>query len=207
MITKPDQILQSDEVVTVLKYLKSRKYDISTTLVVFRLAACCGLRRMEISGLDIRDVLVDGPTPVINIRKDITKGRDGKRRPRSIPLYWDAGTLRDITAYLKKRLEKGAGPNDPFVVSKTEARLYSGNAAKRWKTLIKKSISKQRSDQVPIHGGRKTFCSHALNSGRSLMEVRDAAGHASINTTSLYLYAIQREDLPDIYPEDGNGED
>ncbi len=36
--------------------------------------------------------------------------------------------------------------------------------------------------------GHHSFVSHALAGGRSLAEVRDAAGHANIATTSVYLH-------------------
>ena len=36
--------------------------------------------------------------------------------------------------------------------------------------------------------------SHALAGGRSLAEVRDAAGHSSINTTSVYTHVATDDD-------------
>jgi integrase len=41
---------------------------------------------------------------------------------------------------------------------------------------------------LTIHHGRLTFISHALAGGRTLAEVRDAAGHANVNITSGYLH-------------------
>jgi site-specific recombinase XerD len=35
---------------------------------------------------------------------------------------------------------------------------------------------------------RHTFISHALTGGRTLAEVRDAAGHANVSITSTYLH-------------------
>jgi site-specific recombinase XerD len=39
-----------------------------------------------------------------------------------------------------------------------------------------------------IRHGRHTFISHALAVGRTLAEVRDAAGHANVSITSGYLH-------------------
>jgi hypothetical protein len=39
-----------------------------------------------------------------------------------------------------------------------------------------------------IHHGRHTFISHALAGGRTLAEVRDAAGRANVSITSAYLH-------------------
>ena len=38
--------------------------------------------------------------------------------------------------------------------------------------------------EVTIHHGRHTFISHALAGGRTLAEVRDAAGHSNVSITS-----------------------
>jgi integrase len=44
-----------------------------------------------------------------------------------------------------------------------------------------------------IHHGRHTFISHALAGGRTLAEVKAAAGHASLMTTSVYLHVVVDE--------------
>lgn len=45
-----------------------------------------------------------------------------------------------------------------------------------------------------IHHGRHTFISHALAGGRTLAEVRDAAGHSNVTITSGYLHVAVEED-------------
>jgi integrase len=45
---------------------------------------------------------------------------------------------------------------------------------------------------VTIHHGRHTFISHALAGGRTLAEVRDAAGHANVSITSWELVRVRR---------------
>jgi integrase len=47
----------------------------------------------------------------------------------------------------------------------------------------------ERLTLLTIHHGRHTFISHALAGGRTLAEVRDAAGHANLTVTSGYLHA------------------
>jgi integrase len=49
---------------------------------------------------------------------------------------------------------------------------------------------------LTIHHGRHTFISHALAGGRTLAEVRDAAGHAYGTVTSGYLHAaVEEQDI------------
>jgi integrase len=45
-----------------------------------------------------------------------------------------------------------------------------------------------RLKSLTIHHGRHTFISHALAGGRTLAEVRDAAGHSNVSITSGYLH-------------------
>ena len=47
--------------------------------------------------------------------------------------------------------------------------------------------------ELTIHHGRHTFCSHAAKL-RTLVEVRDAAGHSNIATTSIYLHIVTDDD-------------
>jgi len=47
---------------------------------------------------------------------------------------------------------------------------------------------------LTIHHGRHTFISHTLAGGRTLAEVRDAAGHANVSLTSGYLHFAVDDD-------------
>ncbi len=49
-------------------------------------------------------------------------------------------------------------------------------------------LGKERLKGLTVHHGRHSFISHALAGGRSLAEVRDAAGHRNIATTSIYTH-------------------
>lgn len=171
-------------------------------LIVFRLSACCGLRCVEICGLNVGDMIAGGDRPILRIRKEITKGQLGKRKARKVPLWWDSGTFNDLRLWRELRLRAGASLDDPFVCSCQAAtlgkRLEKKSAARRWRTSIG-VLGAERRKQLSIHCGRHSFISHALYCGRSLVEVRDAAGHASVNTTSLYLHLIERENVRDLF--------
>jgi integrase len=57
-----------------------------------------------------------------------------------------------------------------------------------------KVLGLDRLRRLTIHHGRHTFVSHALAGGRTLAEVRQAAGHASLITTSVYLHIAVDDD-------------
>ena len=58
-----------------------------------------------------------------------------------------------------------------------------------------KVLGPERLRALTIHHGRHTFISHALAGGRTLAEVRDAAGHANVSVTSGYLHVAVEADL------------
>lgn len=188
------RILSLDELSLVLQAWKRRARssdNAAVALTLFRLSACCGLRVRELTGLTLDHVRVDGLRPHLSIPATLGKGR----KARKVPLWWDADTLADLEAWKAKRLADGAKVGDPFLC-RTRAGVRGGwmsrrTAQKRWDTIIRKALGSERADDLSIHCGRHTFCSLSLQSGRTLTEVRDAAGHQSIGTTNVYLHCGQ----------------
>ncbi len=184
------RILTKEEIIRVLADLKRkarRSPNTKLNLTVFRLAACCGLRVFEIRALNLADVRVDSTRPTVHVRHG--KGDKARR----VPLHWDRGTLADLVDWKRERQTDGAGPDDPFICSLVEGyrgqRLSLRALQYRWRSAIK-IIGKERVEELSIHCGRHSFVSHSLAGGRNLTEVRDAAGHASFSTTSLYAHLI-----------------
>ena len=197
-------ILTRAEVLTVLADLKRRAKRSRLSrqnLIVFRLACCCGLRRCEIHGLNLGDLVVSGPRPVIRIRKEITKGEHGKRKARLVPLWWDSGTLADLSSWVATRRADGAAPNEPLIAQKSGKRICGTGLALRWQTAIRK-LGPERISQLSIHKGRHSFISHSLHAGHGLAEVRDAVGHASVATTNLYAHLVEQETVADLSAEE-----
>ena len=164
--------------------------------ILFRLALCCGLRRREICGLQLRDLQLYGPRPELHVREELGKGK----KARYVPLWWDAGTVADLQAWYAKRQDMGASPTDPFLCS-----THKGTCGKaithpgayfRWRTALK-CLGKERQRQLHLHCGRHSFASHYAFVGRSLTEIRDAMGHTDISTTSIYLGLLERENIGD----------
>jgi len=192
----PTKILTRSEFAAVLADLKrkaTRSRNTQLNLVLFRLATCCGLRASEIAQLQIADVRVEPARPHLRIRRGAAKG--GKSR--IIPLWWDAGTLADLAAWKADRLKQGADYTDPCVASFRPGRgtvpLSRHTLRKRYRTACK-GLGRERLESLTIHHGRHTFISHALAGGRTLAEVRDAAGHANVSITSGYLHVVVEDD-------------
>jgi integrase len=133
--------------------------------------------------------VVGVPRPHLQLQRETTKGK----RPRTVPLWWDAGTLDDLIAWKAARAEHGAGEHDPFVCSVQANRRGEPlqRAAVRRRFLAAcKILGRERLRTLTIHHGRLTFISHALAGGRSLAEVRAAAGHTNVSVTSAYLHIV-----------------
>lgn len=226
-------ILHPDEVARVLAFLRKRK-SLKThhlNLIIFRLACCCGLRRKEIANLNLQDLLFTGKFPAVRVRGEATKAssHSGSGTGRYVPLWLDQGTLDDLAEWCEYRRTDPSfpdtGPSSPVVCcvsggarwQEIGGRLSLSTLTKRWTRLIE-VLGEDRQRQTTLHSGRHTYVSHALHSGRSLVEVARAAGHKNIATTSLYSHLIESTGLPDIFgparlgpepeekPEETNGQ-
>jgi integrase len=181
----PTRLLSRRELNTILTDLAiraCRSANDRRNRIVVRLACCCGLRVSEIAGLQLDDVVVDLQRPHLRLRREITKGR----RSRCVPLWWDAGTVADLAAWKSERLAHGARGQDPLVCSVQSHRrgLPLQRAASRRRFLTAcRVLGLARLRTLTIHHGRHRFVSHAFAGGRTLAEVRVAAGHASLPGT------------------------
>ena len=190
------KVLGRAEIAAVLADLKRKaKRSVNTrqNLIIFRLATCCGLRVSEICGLRCGDVRLGIRRPYLRVRKESAKGGKARR----VPLWWDQGTLADLEAWKAERKRQGASTNGFFVCAQSKTAsgkpLTRQNGRKRFIAACS-VLGKERQAELTIHHGRHSFCSHALAGGRTLPEVRDAAGHANISTTSVYAHVPVDDD-------------
>ncbi|HUQ71305.1 MAG TPA: site-specific integrase [Planctomycetaceae bacterium] len=198
----PTKILTRQELRLVLADLKrqsQRSKQGHVNLILFRLAACCGLRVSEIANLHLVDVRTDGPRPHLRIRRAAAKGH----KARVVPLWWDAGTLADIAAWKLIRGKQNAGADALFLVSPRPGRsaiIFSRHTLRRRFRTACKVLGLARLNTLTIHHGRHTFISHALAGNRTLAEVRDAAGHANVSLPSADLHvAVDDEGIGNLF--------
>lgn len=181
-----NKILTTDEIRAVIAQLKVKRRYVNNrqTLVIFRLAACCGLRASEIAGITTDDVRTEGKRPHIRIRKTVGKGS----KARKVPLWWDQGTLDDLRAWRAEQVERGAR----YFVCAQSVDAFGNPIDRRniRRIFIRACSILEGRDDVTTHDGRHTYVSLSLAGGRSLAEVRDAAGHANIATTSIYTHCV-----------------
>jgi integrase len=168
---------------------------------IVRLACCCGLRASEIAGIELRDFHFTKIKPRLHVR-----GNAGAKlgKDRWVPLWWDAENLHALSehCWMRKHVD-GASPTSRVVAS-----CYAGakghplnrHQVRRRFLVALKVLGRVRASQLTTHSGRHTFVSLALIGGRTLPEVRDAAGHSSIAVTDLYAHiADDSGDLGDVF--------
>ena len=54
-----------------------------------------------------------------------------------------------------------------------------------------KVLGRERRNELTIHDGRHSFVSHALHGGRSIVEVKSAARHSNLSSTSIYTHLVE----------------
>jgi integrase/recombinase XerD len=191
------QILTRGELARVLAEGKKRAQQSDNAwrnLVIARLACCCGLRVSEIAALRIEDVAVGVARSHLRLRCG-TKGG----RPRLVPLWWDVGTLTDLTEWKSERLRQGGRGSDAFICSvqaHRRGRPLKRHGIRRRFLSACWVLGAERVRTLTIHHGRHSFVSHALAGGRSLAEVRAAAGHSNVAMTSAYLHIVVDDEEP-----------
>lgn len=195
---EPHRYLNVDEIRLCLADLRERQHlaDVRKNLIIFRLSTFCGLRVGEISQLKVGHIAgIGGEKPQLCLPKGIVKG---KRKRRFVPLWWDKGTLDDLSAWVRDR-------NDDewvlFIKNDPYRQMHVKRIQKRFKTAIR-ALGPSRVKQLSIHCGRHTFCSLSMYRGRSLPDVMAAAGHSGMGTTSRYVHAnVSSEKMPDLLEE------
>jgi len=116
------------------------------------------------------------------------KGRDDKD---SFVLVTER-TLKPISAYLRTRGK--VRPVDPLFVSHSDRnkgqRLTTRTLRKTVKDMLREA--ELNDPRLSAHSLRHFFATNALKNGAHLLSVSKALGHASIETTQIYLHEIDR---------------
>ena len=142
----------------ILKYEGSRNYAIVSIL------AYGGLRISEVLNLKLSDINL--------ISKEIIV-REGKGFKQRI-VYINSKIIESVREYLKERKECDVDY------------LFVSNKGNRIDRSVINRLFNKYSDRITPHTLRHFYCSNALESGYSVHEVANQAGHSNIHTTLIY---------------------
>jgi len=151
--------------------LRCRKNNIRDRLVL-SLLYYTGIRKSELLNLNWTD---------INLSKSfiiIRRGKGGK--DRLIPLHKEVSMLLD--KYLYKRLPL---ITDALIIGEQGKRMCNGSFVYLLKMYLTLSGLKRKG--YTAHSFRHTFATHLIEAGVDLFKVQKLLGHASLDTTKIYI--------------------
>lgn len=151
---------------------------------IIALLTSAGLRTIEASRADVKDLRTVGDATVIYIQG---KGRSDKA---------DFVKISDKTAAAVREYlaERGAKPDEPLFISSSNRTGGNRLATRSISEIIKNRFKAAGyiSDKLTAHSLRHTAVTLSLLAGKSLDEVQQMARHANINTTLIYSHAIDK---------------
>lgn len=145
-----------------------------------------GLRRFEVSGLDVGDVDLE------NRSVHVRHGKGDKER--WVPCSQPAADA--IRAYLEQRPAGG----EALFVGLGGARLTPRSVWKLFRDIADAAELKQH---VVPHTMRHSFATHLHDHGAPLLHIQKLLGHSNINTTTIYTHVSQaqtRENYDKYHP-------
>lgn len=150
---------------------------------IFELMYSSGLRRSEVSGLNIGDV--DFYSGMLRVF-----GKGSKERV--VPI--GSRALLCLRAYLQTRpLPHGAG--EPLFLNCNNTRLSGAGIA----LVLDKMARRARFvRKVNPHSIRHSFATHLLDNGCNLKSVQEMLGHKNLQTTEIYTH-VSLEHLKAVY--------
>jgi site-specific recombinase XerD len=155
---------------------------------LLELMYACGLRVSEASALSLGDVDVDHNALLVhgkgNKQRMVVMGEPARR---ALERYLRDGRPKIVRA--PKAAKPGARPDATAVfLNRSGGRM----SQRRIQILVRKYALKAGLDErVHPHLLRHTFATHMLDGGADLRVVQELMGHASPNTTQIYLHVTE----------------
>lgn len=150
-------------------------------LMLVKLLLDTGLRRSEVTGLNISDV-------------DLSKQRLRVKRKGNREEYViiHPELAKDLNKYLRLISREGG---QPLFLSKKGQRLSSSSI---WHLVKEYSRKAGFNGNVTVHSLRHTFGTTLMNQGLSLPYIQALMGHKSLQTTTRYLH-LQNNELTEAF--------
>jgi site-specific recombinase XerD len=170
-------------------------YKVATDKTDLAILACaygCGMRRLELSSLDISDVVFG--------KKEVAVRKSKNYKSRSIPMA--EGVIKDLKDYLahgRPRREMHGQPTSAFFLNKNGSRMLKTSYNKRFWKLVLLTGNKELITKKPsIHSLRHSIATHMIDRGADVNYVRRFLGHTLLDTT-VGIYAKRRKQKAKLY--------
>lgn len=147
----------------------------------FSIAYGCGLRRSELTNLNVSDILWKSGILIVR------NGKNDKRR--EIPL--SKNVLEDIKKYVFEARDThtiNQGVTPAFFVSKYGSRMTGNCLYVRLKKILKATKNEELlSKNITLHTLRHSISSHLIENGANIEFVKNFLGHDDIDTSNIYI--------------------
>lgn len=164
--------IKIDEILEFIQYVLEQGNTRNYAMVI--LFAYTGVRISELNAIQLDDFSLETSELII---------RDGKGQKQRIVIMNDK-VIRAIKSYLVDRDKNGRATDINYL-------FLSQKNGKLHRSAINRVFNNYPYDITP-HDLRHFFCSNGIEKGLSLMEVKELAGHESIQTTQQYLHPDKR---------------
>lgn len=150
------------------------------------LLARCGLRTIEVSRADIGDIRQQSGEALLWVQR---KGHDSK--DEYVLLVPEM--LERLRFYLRT-YRKGARPEEPLFVSCSDRNRGARISTASIRVMVKKHLRRVGIDdpRLSAHSFRHFFATTSLRAGAQLLQVKEALGHCSVETTQRYVRNLTR---------------
>lgn len=173
---------QIEKIFTAIQNHSESLLLLKRNLALFYILLFCGLRREEVTFLQVRDI--DFERKILTVRSETSKSGMTRRLPiHTVVLLY----LRD---YLKER--KSYTSQYLIVSSKQDDRLtYDG-----LEHLVKR-LREQSGVRFHLHQFRHTFAINFLKKSNNIAKLKQLLGHKSILMTMAYLRCMPTDEMRD----------
>lgn len=167
------KFLKENEVDDLIKSIDGKFAERDTAIVMLLLN---GLRRIEVSRANVKDIQKEKKTDVIKV----VKGKGNKTRV--VILYHE--TCQAIQEYLNCKYRSYYKDEEAIFLTQDGKRLSAEAIAKQ----TKKYLTKINKEDYSCHKLRHTFATELYKRTRNLLLVQNQLGHDSISNTEIYTH-------------------
>ncbi len=181
--------LNIDETCSLLNSLPSGTLIEKRNAAIINLLIRTGIRCIEVSRIDVCDIY---PTPAGHVMKIQRKGH--KEKDQRIGIHQECIDL--IDSYLQdRRYVEAINMSGPLFVNHGHHYNHTELTSETISRIAVESLRRCgfKSKQTTAHSLRHTAAINALKAGATVFEVKEMLGHSSVNTTQIYLSAIEDE--------------
>jgi len=171
-----------EKIITAIQMNSKNALILNRDMMIINLLIFCGLRKGEISSLQVRDI--DMSKRVLTVRGETSKSK----KTRELPI--NQSTMIHIEEYLKERKIRGYKTEYLIVSNGSDSKL-TVHGFKHWV----KRLEEHSGVKFHLHRFRHTFACNLVRQNSNIANIQRLMGHTDLRMTQRYLRSLGVEDL------------